>query len=136
MLKTHDGPYDIKTMKAKIQLKFQCDADLGGNPDNGHSQTSYLDFLAGSLCVALTQEESQHLQPISKLSSLSFHNQLQFIYRSVCNIYRLIPRVSTAVIKPFVYCAIIKRENLLIISLKLRNFFCITAVFKRLRRHP
>lgn len=66
MLKTHDGPYDIKTMKAKIQLKFQCDADLGGNPDNGHSQTSYLDFLAGSLCVALTQEESQHLQPISR----------------------------------------------------------------------
>ena len=36
MLKTHDGPYDVKTMKAKIQLKFQCDADLGGNPDNGH----------------------------------------------------------------------------------------------------
>ena len=49
MFKTHDGPYDIKTMTAKLQLKFQCDADLGGNIDNGHLQTSYLGFLAGSI---------------------------------------------------------------------------------------
>ena len=51
MFKTHDGPYDIKTITAKLQLKFQCDADLGGNLDNGHTQTSYryLGFLAGIL---------------------------------------------------------------------------------------
>lgn len=32
-----------------MQLRFQCDADLGGNLDNGHSQTSYLGYFAGSL---------------------------------------------------------------------------------------
>ena len=59
MLKTHDGPYDVKTMKAKIQLKFQCDADLGGNPDNGHLQTSYVGFLARSLfCWCSTESGS------------------------------------------------------------------------------
>jgi hypothetical protein len=46
---THDGPYDIETMTPLLQLMFQCDADLGGNKDNGHSQTSYLGYLAGSL---------------------------------------------------------------------------------------
>ena len=35
-----DGPTDITTITQVLQLKFQCDADLGGNPDNGHSQTS------------------------------------------------------------------------------------------------
>ena len=59
MFKTHDGPYDIKTMTAKLQLKFQCDADLGGNLDNGHSQTSYLGFLAGSIfCWCSTDQGS------------------------------------------------------------------------------
>ena len=28
---THDGPTDMKTMTQVLQLKFQCDADLGGN---------------------------------------------------------------------------------------------------------
>ena len=59
IFKTHDGPYDIRTMTARLQLKFQCDADLGGNPDNGHSQTSYLGFLAGSLfCWCSTDQGS------------------------------------------------------------------------------
>ena len=30
---THDGPVDIKTMTEVLQLRFQCDADLGGNLD-------------------------------------------------------------------------------------------------------
>ena len=34
---THNGPTDIKTMTQVLQLQFQCDADLGGNLDNGHS---------------------------------------------------------------------------------------------------
>lgn len=56
---THDGPYDLATMTAKLQLKFQCDADLGGNPDNYHSQTSYLGYLAGSLfCWCSTDQGS------------------------------------------------------------------------------
>ena len=36
-------------MTELMQLSFQCDADLGGNLDNGHSQKSYLGYLAGSL---------------------------------------------------------------------------------------
>lgn len=56
---THDGPYDLKTMTARLQLKFQCDADLGGNLDNYHSQTSYLGYLAGSLiCWCSTDQGS------------------------------------------------------------------------------
>jgi hypothetical protein len=42
MFRTHDGPKDIKTMTDLMQLRFKCDADLGGNLDNKHSQTSYL----------------------------------------------------------------------------------------------
>ena len=57
--RTHDGPYDIKTMTSKLQLRFQCDADLGGNLDNYHSQTSYLGYLAGSLlCWCSTDQGS------------------------------------------------------------------------------
>ena len=42
---THDGSTDIKTMTEVLQLRFQCDADLGGNLDNGQSQTSYIGYL-------------------------------------------------------------------------------------------
>ena len=45
----HDGPRDIKTMTSLLQLRFQCDADLGGNPDNSHSQTAYLGYLGRNL---------------------------------------------------------------------------------------
>ena len=34
---THNGPTDIKTMTEVLQLRFQCDADLGGHLDNGRS---------------------------------------------------------------------------------------------------
>lgn len=43
---THNGTYDIQTMTTSLQLKFQCDAVLGGNLDNSHSQTSYLSDLS------------------------------------------------------------------------------------------
>ena len=46
---THDGPTDMKTMTQVLQLKFQCDADLGGNQDNGYSQTSYIGNLGESV---------------------------------------------------------------------------------------
>ena len=56
---THNGPYDIETMTKSLQLSFQCDADLGGNKDNFHSQTSYLGYLAGSLfCWCSTDQGS------------------------------------------------------------------------------
>ena len=59
IFKTHDGPYDIDTMTKVLQLKFQCDADLGGNQDNHHSQTCYLGYLAGSLiCWCSTDQGS------------------------------------------------------------------------------
>ena len=56
---THDGPTDIKTMTQVLQLKFQCDADLGGNQDNGHSQTSYIGYLGESvICWCSTDQGS------------------------------------------------------------------------------
>jgi hypothetical protein len=56
---THDGPTDIKTMTRELQLYFQCDADLAGNLDNKHSQTSYLGYLGGSLiCWCSTDQGS------------------------------------------------------------------------------
>ena len=33
------GPWGIETMTPYMQLNFQCDADLGGDRDNDHSQT-------------------------------------------------------------------------------------------------
>ena len=59
MFCTHNGPTDLATMTAALQLSFQCDADLGGNLDNAHSQTSYLGFLGGQLiCWCSTDQGS------------------------------------------------------------------------------
>jgi hypothetical protein len=59
MFRTHNGPKDIKTMTALTQLRFQCDADLGGNLDNKHSQSSYLGYLAGNvICWCSTDQGS------------------------------------------------------------------------------
>ena len=56
---THDGPIDMKTMTQVLQLKFQCDADLGGNQDNGHSQTLYIGYLGESvICWCSTDQGS------------------------------------------------------------------------------
>ena len=42
-----------------LQLRFQCDADLAGNLDNLHSQTSYLGCLGPSLiCWCSTDQGS------------------------------------------------------------------------------
>ena len=55
----HDGPRDINTMTAILQLRFQCDADLGGNMDNSHSQTAYLGYLGPNLiCWCSTDQGS------------------------------------------------------------------------------
>ena len=59
MFCTHNGPTDITTMTALLQLSFQCDADLAGNLDNMHSQTSYLGYLGGQLiCWCSTDQGS------------------------------------------------------------------------------
>lgn len=59
IFKSHPGPYDIDTMTPLLQLHFQCDADLGGNLDNFHSQTSYLGYLGGNLiCWCSTDQGS------------------------------------------------------------------------------
>lgn len=56
---THNGPTDIQTMTDILQLRFQCDADLAGNPDTLHSQTSYLGYLGDSLiCWCSTDQGS------------------------------------------------------------------------------
>ena len=45
----------MKTMTQNLQLKFQCDADQ----DNGHSQTSYIGYLAESvICWCSTDQGS------------------------------------------------------------------------------
>jgi hypothetical protein len=59
IFKSRKGPKDITTMTAALQLRFQCDADLGGNLDNHHSQTSYLGYLGESLiCWCSTDQGS------------------------------------------------------------------------------
>jgi hypothetical protein len=56
---TYDGPTDLASMTEQLQLRFQCDADLGGNIDNDHSQTSYLGYLGGDLiCWCSTDQGS------------------------------------------------------------------------------
>ena len=61
MFKSHPRPWDIEMMTPLMQLHFQCDADLGGNRDNDHSQTSYLGYLTGNLiCWCSTDQGSCH----------------------------------------------------------------------------
>ena len=49
----------METMTQVLQLKFQCDADLGGNQDNGHAQTSYIGYLGESvICWCSTDQGS------------------------------------------------------------------------------
>ena len=49
----------IATMTSLLQLKFQCDADLAGNKDNRHSQTSYIGYLADNvICWKSTDQGS------------------------------------------------------------------------------
>ena len=59
IFRTTDAKKDIKTMTKILQLRFQCDADLAGNMDNMHSQTSFLGYLGGSLiCWCSTDQGS------------------------------------------------------------------------------
>ena len=59
MFHTHDGSTDIDTMTKILQLRFQCDPDLEGNLDNGHSQTSYIGYLGKSvICWCSTDQGS------------------------------------------------------------------------------
>jgi hypothetical protein len=59
MFRNHNGPKDIDTMTELMQLRFQCDADLGSNLDKKHSQTSYLGYLAGNvICWCSTDQGS------------------------------------------------------------------------------
>ena len=56
---TYNGDKDIVSMTEELQLWFQCDADLAGNPDTKHSQTSYLGYLGNSLiCWCSTDQGS------------------------------------------------------------------------------
>ena len=55
----HDGPADMKTMIQVLQLKFQCNANLGSNQDDSHSQTSYIRYLGQSvICWCSTDQGS------------------------------------------------------------------------------
>ena len=51
--------YSVVYNTSVLQLHFQCDADLGGNLDNHHSQTSYLGYLGKDLiCWCSTDQGS------------------------------------------------------------------------------
>jgi hypothetical protein len=53
-----DGTIEIETITPLMQLMFEGYADLG-NVDNGHSQTSCLGYLAGSLiCLCRADQGS------------------------------------------------------------------------------
>ena len=54
----HPGPYDEVTMHDLTQLRFQCDADLAGNKDNGHSTSSYIGYI-GRTYVVCYQSKTQ-----------------------------------------------------------------------------
>ena len=59
IFRTSDGPFNMESMTETLQLRFQCDADLAGNLDNSHSQTSFLGYLGGSLiCWCSTDQGS------------------------------------------------------------------------------
>ena len=86
---THDGPTDITTMTAILQLRFQCDADLGGNPDNAHSQTSFLGYLGGDLiCWCSTDQGSVALSTAeSELKAVNYALKSEVIpCRGIMNI--------------------------------------------------
>jgi hypothetical protein len=46
-------------MTELMQLSFQWDADLGGNVDKGHSQTSYSGYFAGLIICLYSTEEGR-----------------------------------------------------------------------------
>ena len=59
IFRTSDASKGIESMTQVLQLRFQCDADLAGNLDNTHSQTSFLGYLGGSLiCWCSTDQGS------------------------------------------------------------------------------
>jgi hypothetical protein len=55
--KPHNGPYDI------AQLQLRCDADLSGNLNNNHSQTSYLGYLGGALIYWTSTDQALQRYP-------------------------------------------------------------------------
>ena len=73
MFHTHDGPTDIDTMTKILQLRFQCDADLGGNLEMDTRRPHTSDIFASQLyvgaqrikVVCLRQQQNQR----SKLST-------------------------------------------------------------------
>ena len=59
MFHRYTGPMDWKSILAHTQLRFKCDADLAGNLDNRHSQTSFIGYLAGDvICYGSTDQGS------------------------------------------------------------------------------
>ena len=65
-------------MTPLMQLHFQCDADLGGNRDNDHSQTCYLGYLEGNLiCWCSTDQGSiSTSEAESEIKAVNTHSKL------------------------------------------------------------
>ena len=42
--RAHPGPRTEQQIRDDVTLVFYADADLGGNPDNKHSQTAYIGY--------------------------------------------------------------------------------------------
>ena len=45
----HEGPYDIETMTALLQIEYYVDSDHAGDKDKLRSQSCFISFLAGCI---------------------------------------------------------------------------------------
>ena len=71
MFRIYDCPKVIKTMTYLMQFLFQCDADLGDNLDNKHSQTNCLGYLASILYAGVVPIKSTLVVKVSSADSNS-----------------------------------------------------------------
>ncbi len=71
----HPGPYDAKTMQAMVQLRFQVDADLGGNLDNDHSTTSFIGYLGPNNVVCYVSKTQGSMSTSTAESEIKAVNQ-------------------------------------------------------------
>ena len=71
---SHPGPYDKDTMKKLTQARFQCDADLAGNWDNGHSTSSHLGYIGKHHLVSYTSKTQGSLSTSTAESEIKAVN--------------------------------------------------------------
>ena len=71
----HRSPYDVDTMKRLTQVRFQCDADLAGNPDNLHSTSAHNGYIGIHSVVSFTSKTQGSLSTSTAESEIKAVNQ-------------------------------------------------------------